>query len=62
MRNYALMELLLETGLRVGEVADLRIGEVDLHDRSGVVQVREGKGRKQREVPLNSSARRALKF
>lgn len=61
-RNYALIELLLETGLRVGEAADLRIGDVNLHDRSGVVWVREGKGRKQREVPLNSGARRALKL
>jgi site-specific recombinase XerD len=61
-RNYALIELLLETGLRVGEAADLHIGDVDLHDRSGVVRVREGKGRKQRQVPLNSSARRALKL
>jgi site-specific recombinase XerD len=61
-RNYALIELLLETGLRVGEAADLHIGDIDLHDRSGVVLVREGKGRKQRQVPLNSSARRALKL
>lgn len=61
-RNYALIELLLETGLRVGEAADLHIGDVDLHDRSGVVRVREGKGRKQRQVPLNSTARRALKL
>jgi site-specific recombinase XerD len=42
-RNYALIELLLETGLRVGEAADLHIDDVDLHDRSGVVRVREGK-------------------
>jgi site-specific recombinase XerD len=61
-RNYALIELLLETGLRVGEAADLHIGDVDLHDRSGVVRVREGKGRKQRQVPLNATARRALKL
>lgn len=61
-RNYALIELLLETGLTVGEAADLHIGDVDLHDRSGMLRVREGKGRKQREVPLNSTARRALKL
>lgn len=61
-RNYALLEVLLETGLRVGEVAALRISDLALHDRSGVVRVREGKGRKQREVPLNSNARRALKL
>ena len=61
-RNYALIELLLETGLRVGEAADLHVGDVDLHDRSGVVLVREGKGRKQRQVPVNATARRALKL
>jgi site-specific recombinase XerD len=61
-RNYALIELLLETGLRVGEVTDLRVADVDLHDRSGVVRVRECKGRKQRHVPLSSTARRALKL
>jgi len=61
-RNYALIELLLETGLRVGEVTDLRVADVDLHDRSGVVRVRECKGRKQRQVPLSSTARRALKL
>jgi site-specific recombinase XerD len=61
-RNYALLEVLLETGLRVGEVAGLRISDLALHDRSGVVRVREGKGRKQREVPLNSQVRRALKL
>ena len=61
-RNYALLEVLLETGLRVGEVAALRISDLALHDRSGVVRVREGKGWKQREVPLNSNTRRALKL
>jgi integrase/recombinase XerC len=61
-RNYALIELLLETGLRVSEAADLHVSDVDLHDRSGVVLVREGKGRKQRQVPVNSTARRALKL
>jgi len=61
-RNYALLEVLLETGLRVGEAAALRIGDLTMHARSGVVRVRAGKGRKQREVPLNSNARRALKL
>ena len=61
-RNYALIELLLETGLRVGEVTDLRVADMELHDRSGIVRVRECKGRKQRQVPLSSTARRALKL
>jgi integrase/recombinase XerC len=46
----------------VGEVAALRIGDLTMHARSGVVRVRDGKGRKQRDVPLNSHARRALQL
>lgn len=60
-RNYALVQLILQTGLRVGEVAALRIADVTLHDRSGSIHVRYGKGLKHREVPLNATARRALK-
>ena len=59
-RNYALVQLILQTGLRVSEVAALRRADVVLHDRSGLVRVRQGKGRREREVPLNSTARRAL--
>lgn len=61
-RNYAIAQLLLQTGLRVGEVASLRIGDVQIQARSGRVYVRFGKGEKAREVPLNASARRALQL
>jgi site-specific recombinase XerD len=50
-RNYALVMLLLESGLRVGELCQLRTGDLEMHDRSGRVRVCEGKGRKAREVP-----------
>jgi site-specific recombinase XerD len=59
-RNYALVQLMLQAGLRVGEVAALRVGDVTLHERSGSVRIRHGKGPKAREVPLNATARRAL--
>jgi site-specific recombinase XerD len=59
-RNYALLQLLLQTGLRVGEAARLGIADCEINDRSGVVRVRTGKGGKEREVPLNASARRAV--
>jgi len=60
-RNYALVQLMLQTGLRVGEVAALRRSDVVLRDRAGSVRVRSGKGLKEREVPLNATARRALR-
>lgn len=60
-RNYALVQLMLQTGLRVGEVAALRRSDIVLRDRAGTVRVRNGKGLKEREVPLNATARRALR-
>ena len=60
IRDAAIVRLILFTGLRVGEIVQLRIGDVTLDDRKGSVVVREGKGTKRREVPLNSRIRKAL--
>ena len=50
----ALLELLYSTGLRRAEVANLRRYDADLVRL--VVFVREGKGRKDRVVPLGARA------
>jgi len=60
-RNYALVQLMLQAGLRVGEVVALQRGDITMNDRSGTVRIRQGKGLKAREVPLNATSRRALK-
>jgi site-specific recombinase XerD len=60
-RNYAIVQLMLQAGLRVGEVAALRMADVTMSDRSGSVRIRHGKGLKAREIPLNATARRALR-
>ena len=60
-RNYALVQLMLQAGLRVGEVAALRRADITVRDRAGAVRVRHGKGLKEREIPLNATARRALR-
>ncbi len=60
-RNYAIVQLMLQAGLRVGEVAALRVTDVVMSDRSGSVRIRHGKGLKAREIPLNATARRALR-
>ena len=62
MRNYALVQLMVQAGLRVSEVAALRVADITVHERSGSVRVRQGKGLKAREVPLNATARRALRL
>jgi integrase/recombinase XerC len=61
LRDRALVVLLLHTGLRVSEVCALEMGDVQIGERSGWVQVRGGKGNKSRRVPLNREAREALK-
>ena len=60
-RNYALVQLMLQAGLRIGEMAALRRSDIVLRDRAGTVRVRNGKGLKERDVPLNATARRALR-
>jgi site-specific recombinase XerD len=52
--------LLSNTGLRVGELAQLTLGDIELSLRKGLVTVRSGKRVKYRQVPLNVDARRAL--
>ena len=58
-RNYAVVQLLLQAGLRVSEAAALRIEDLEIRERQGKVRIR-GKGNKERYVPLNATARRAL--
>jgi site-specific recombinase XerD len=58
-RNYAVVQLLLQAGLRVSEAAALRLGDLEIHERQGRVHIC-GKGNKERYVPLNATARRAL--
>ena len=60
-RDRAIMELLLLTGLRIGELADLDAGDVRLTQRTGELVIRHGKGDRRRVVPLNRSARAALR-
>lgn len=60
LRDIALVELMLGTGLRVSEVLALKVGDVILKDRSGEVIVRRGKGGLYRRVPLTAPVRKAL--
>ena len=58
LRNRALLELLYGAGLRVGEAAALDCTDIDLEQ--GLVQVRRSKGKRERRVPMGSSAEAAL--
>lgn len=59
-RDAVMTRFLLNTGLRVGELCDLRISDLTLGERKGSVLVRRGKGRKQRIVMLMKDTRQDL--
>lgn len=59
-RDMAILQLLINTGLRLSEMISLDRSDLEISDRKGHVNVRKGKGNKERIVPLNKEARRAL--
>lgn len=59
-RNYAIVQLLLQTGIRLRELCKARLENIKIGERSGSILI-HGKGNKDREVPLNNSARKAIR-
>jgi len=59
IRDFAALILMLH-GLRVEEVSLLEIGDITIRERSGQIRVRNGKGSKERFVPLHLIGRKAL--
>jgi site-specific recombinase XerD len=58
-RDYAILLTFLKSGIRESELADLQIDDVDfVHD---TLRVREGKGRKERTIPLMPELKRAMR-
>ncbi|MDJ0799664.1 MAG: tyrosine-type recombinase/integrase [Calothrix sp. MO_167.B12] len=59
-RDITIIQLLLNTGLRVSELCSLMWSDIKLTPRKGRLIVRSGKGGKRREIPLNKDARKVL--
>lgn len=56
IRTYAIVELFLQTGIRIGELANLKVDNVK--EKELIVEAQEG--HKERTVPLNKAAKAAL--
>ena len=54
IRDVTMFELFYSSGLRLSELAALDLADIDLSE--GAVRVREGKGKKERIVPMGSKA------
>ena len=56
-RIYAIVEVLLQTGIRIGELANIRTSDV----ADSALTVRPNEGHPERSVPLNRRVKEALK-
>lgn len=63
VRDYAILEVALQTGLRISEICSLAVNDVEFSTRTtvGHVRVQKGKGGKKRMVTLNEAAEKAIK-
>ena len=53
IKRYMLLDLALFTGLRVSEIANLKIGDIELNTKDPYLIVRNGKRGKKRDVYLD---------
>jgi site-specific recombinase XerD len=59
IRDYAIIQTFLQTGIRLSELVNLRVEDVDLEHRN--LTVRQGKGKKDRQIPLVDDVLKALR-
>lgn len=57
-RIFAIVELLLQTGMRISELAALASDDIDLE--RGILMILAQNSREERKVPLNKAAKRAV--
>jgi site-specific recombinase XerD len=59
IRDYAIIQTFLQTGIRLSELANVHVDDLDLEHR--ILTVRQGKGKKDRQIPLVDDAVKALR-
>jgi len=60
IRASSILSLFVYCGLRLSEVAMLKLGDIDLSERRGMLIVKHGKNNKERAVPVPAEARQHL--
>jgi integrase/recombinase XerC len=58
-RDYAILQVFLQTGIRISELCSLTLSDVDLADRS--LTIRQGKGMADRSIELEKKGLQALR-
>jgi len=57
-RIFAIVEILLQTGIRISELANLRISDVNLKENKAVIRAHES--HPERTIPFNQASKEAL--
>ncbi|HEY9062856.1 MAG TPA: tyrosine-type recombinase/integrase [Pseudobacteroides sp.] len=57
-RDWVIVNFLLATGVRVGELVNIRIGDIDLDE--AITKVKQGKSRRERHLPLSKTINKIL--
>jgi site-specific recombinase XerD len=60
-RIFAIIELFLQTGIRIGELANLSVEDLDLDSPSPTLHVKPSEGAVERAIPLNKPAIEAVR-
>ena len=60
IRDYAIIQLFVQCGLRLKELSDIQLADIKITERLGILRIPRGKGGKPREIPLNRTAREAI--
>jgi site-specific recombinase XerD len=61
LRIFAIIELFLQTGIRIGELAKLTLDDVEIDTPQSSLHVRPAEGAVERTIPLNRPAIEAIK-
>ncbi|MBI9045800.1 MAG: tyrosine-type recombinase/integrase [Anaerolineaceae bacterium] len=60
IRDASIVIFISNTGLRLSEVLNIRMDDVFLREEGGEIMIRQKRGRKERKIPLNSTAKSAI--
>lgn len=56
MRLYTMIELMLQTGIRIGELSRIKLGDLDIKKTKGYLHIQEFSTNTERSIELNSAA------
>jgi integrase/recombinase XerC len=61
IRSYAIIEVLLQTGVMISELAEIKLQDLDFKDDTGTLYVPGKPGKDSRTIPLNKAVAEAIK-